>query len=672
MLRRAAETKISVTIDSAHTGSSRSFKRTSFNKDALPDIITEATESMGIRPGSTKGFSEDILRVEITDPDVYPLTLVDLPGFFHSETADQTKEGRNIVRQLAQRYMKQTKSIILAVVSANHNLANQLVVEEARRHDPDRERTLGVITKPDLTSAGSQDEKKCLQLVRGQESIHKLKLGWHVLRNKSEGKEGSSVDDRDAEEESFFRSGAWASIAPSSCGISQLRKKLSKVLLEHIQKTLPSLVNEIETNLSVRQRTLDLLGKPRSETEDLRTYLLEISDKFRRLVLDGMSGQYGDEFFGDLYDSREARKLRSVIRRLNRAFHATLLMKGVHREILWDDEASYLDNGGIEWLQNEELAPEYLKPYLKIFDEFPKPVTITEKDLSEELGNLGAANQGTEFPALPNAQLGYRLFRKQAEPWGPIAGFYIEHVAEFAKCYVEEVFIHIIGVDKQTTDRILRVFVLDFFAKKQEILKNKLEEIIRPYQYSYGPPLDAEFHSTLSARTVGREAWRIATLLEEEFPNAFSDKGGKGLDRETIEGTIRRSEKSRISEFGTERVIDMAMTHYEVRELSCLAATNCVLGFVANIALKMSLKTFAENVVNLAVENCLISDLPTILTPSMVIRMSEDELKHLVSESEEVQAERLRLQHEVKILGEGLKKCQKSRLHERTGLFKIH
>lgn len=38
------------------------------------------------------------------------------------------------------------------------------------------------------------------------------------------------------------------------------------------------------------------------------------------------------------------------------------------------------------------------------------------------------------------------------------------------------------------------------------------------------------------------------------------------------------------------------------------------LGAVTNIVLKLSLKTFAKNVVNLAVENCLIFDLSTILT----------------------------------------------------------
>lgn len=566
VLRRANHTKVTVTIDSGHTGTSQAFKQTSFDKDALPDIINEATEKMGIHPGSTKGFSQDILRVEITDPDVYPVTLVDLPGFFHAETADQTKEGRTIVRQLAERYMKQTNSIILAVVSANHNLANQLVVEEARKHDPNRERTLGVITKPDLAAPGSQDEKKCLQLIRGQENIHKLKLGWHVLRNKSEGKEHSSIDERDAQEAEFFRNGAWSSISPSSRGITCLRKKLSKVLLEHIQKTLPGLVEEIEASLSTRQRALEHLGKPRTTTEDLKAYLSDISNKFQRLAEDGTGGRYGDEFFGGLYDNHPTHKLRACIRGFNRAFHAALITKGVDRHIIWADDEFRLSSGGFSWLAQNHSAPEHLKPFLELFNGFPQPETITEAKLREHLGKLGAANQGIEFPSLPNAQLAYQFFQEQAKPWRSIAEFYLYQITEFSKSFVEELFVHIIGADRETANAILSLYVDDFFQNKRQVLKDKLEEIIRPYQAGYGPPLDAEFHAALSTRNAGREAWRIVCLLKRKVPNLFSEDGAKGLNTGDLEETIRNAERetSDSSEFGTEQVIDMAMTHYEV------------------------------------------------------------------------------------------------------------
>lgn len=47
--------------------------------------------------------------------------------------------------------------------------------------------------------------------------------------------------------------------------------------------------------------------------------------------------------------------------------------------------------------------------------------------------------------------------------------------------------------------------------------------------------------------------------------------------------------------------------------------------------------------------------------------MSEERLKELASESEDVQVERQVLQDEVKILRAGLDECQRSRPHERTG-----
>lgn len=81
----------------------------------------------------------------------------------------------------------------------------------------------------------------------------------------------------------------------------------------------------------------------------------------------------------------------------------------------------------------------------------------------------------------------------------------------------------------------------------------------------------------------------------------------------------------------------------------------------------MSLRTFIDNVINLAVESCLVYDIPAILTPRKVDAMNPDELKELASESEEVEKQRLHLQGEVKILRQGLQKCQKHKTREVTG-----
>ena len=85
-----------------------------------------------------------------------------------------------------------------------------------------------------------------------------------------------------------------------------------------------------------------------------------------------------------------------------------------------------------------------------------------------------------------------------------------------------------------------------------------------------------------------------------------------------------------------------------------------------NFALQMSLRTFTENVINLAVESCLVCDLPEILTPKKVDRMAEENLRDLAAESEAIQCEREMLQSQVKMLRDGLRKCQQAKPREST------
>ncbi len=272
---------------------------------------------------SEKGdFSKDILRVEISGPDKYPLTLVDLPGFYHSKTAEQSLEGKEMVNQLAASYMQQEKSIILTVVGANYNLAGHTVVDRAKEYDPNSERTLGVITKPDLAGRGANGHQY-IDLAKGLEAENKLTLGWYVLRNRSDEEMHLGFRDRDLNEERFFQSGDWRGIRPTNRGAESLRKKLSKVLLDHVKMSLPGVIRDIESSLDRRKDALKRLGSPRSEEEELKRYLLDIAETFRRLVREGVDGRYSDSFFGDLHE--DTRKFRAQLRKLNRAFDATFV-----------------------------------------------------------------------------------------------------------------------------------------------------------------------------------------------------------------------------------------------------------------------------------------------------------------------------------------------------------
>lgn len=86
-------------------------------------------------------------------------------------------------------------------------------------------------------------------------------------------------------------------------------------------------------------------------------------------------------------------------------------------------------------------------------------------------------------------------------------------------------------------------------------------------------------------------------------------------------------------------------------------------------ALQISHRTFTQNVINLAVENCLMSDIPRILTSDTVIRMTEETLKDLASESSDILSKREFLQEQARKLRDGLEICQHHKRRELKGTY---
>lgn len=665
ILRKAAESNFAVSIQFANDASqAQPFQKANLDMSALPDIVKQAKQRMGIRHGS-KSFSRDILRVEISGPDYYPLTLVDLPGIFHSETSDQSLDGKQVVDQLIENYMRQKNSIILAVVSANNQLANQIVVTRAKRHDPESKRTIGVITKPDLAGQGTANERKYLDLCKGLEPMHKLPLGWHVLCNSSDQERSDVNHDRDMKERRFFQTGAWSSVSYLARGVDALRKRLSKVLFEHIRASLPGLIQDIQSNLDARHNILSKLGKSRDTLEDMRAYLVDIAEEFQRLARDAVEGRYNDtQFFGDLH--RNNRKLRAEVRVLNQGFDAVMVNKGSTYTIMAAASQEHAETKPDE--SNASVALESATPYIAIYGGmFPEPITITEASLNSKLESFGAYNQGKELPGTPNGDLAFQLFRKQAEPWSRIATFHTARVLNFCNAFVDQLFQYIIGDESIfTVQAILKTCVDPFFEEKTSLLEAKLKELLRPYADGYGLTLEREFHKTMSQESLRRQASKFVGLLESQYSELFRDtprdRAKPVLSRQNLLDTLT-SRTMTESKHGTENVVQMMLIHYDVR----LSAETLFLPQTIDISYQMSLRTFVENVTNLAIENCLLCDISSIFTPKLVNGMTGERLNQLAAEAEEITSQRKTLHEEIDALRQGLIKCQQHRVREITG-----
>jgi hypothetical protein len=137
------------------------------------------------------------------------------------------------VRNMVKGYMGNPRSVMLAVVPANVDLATQEILELAAEADIHGDCTLGVLTKLDLVDRGA--EFGVVDLV--EDRVRQMKLGWHIIRNPSQKELQDMSMDRGDREAAFFRSSVlWSSIEKGKVGIDSLRLRIKEVLSSLVKK----------------------------------------------------------------------------------------------------------------------------------------------------------------------------------------------------------------------------------------------------------------------------------------------------------------------------------------------------------------------------------------------------------------------------------------------------
>ena len=69
--------------------------------------------------------------------------------------------------------------------------------------------------------------------------------------------------------------------------------------------------------------------------------------------------------------------------------------------------------------------------------------------------------------------------------------------------------------------------------------------------------------------------------------------------------------------------------------------------------MQKAITVFISNVTILAIENCLITKLPSLLSPELVLSMDEEKLHRIAAESEQIRTERTALTHRLADLEAG-------------------
>jgi hypothetical protein len=178
------------------------------------------------------------------------------------------------------------------------------------------------------------------------------------------------------------------------------------------------------------------------------------------------------------------------------------------------------------------------------------------------VATVASVNQGREFPGSVNPNLAMDFFKKQSEPWEGIARFHLKLVSDCCISFVERLFQHIVGGDADTLQAILRLRVDTWFETKRETLETKLQELLRPYKGGYVVALEQEMHTKTDTRTIHRLIKQAQRFLGAE--DVLRETGLRPMD--LLRG-LDSAGSPMTSQFGTEKVIDLMMAHYDVSHI---------------------------------------------------------------------------------------------------------
>ncbi|KAK3991117.1 P-loop containing nucleoside triphosphate hydrolase protein, partial [Cladorrhinum sp. PSN332] len=603
----------------------RNFRESLDSFDELPGLIEKAKLAMGITTHG-KAFSKDILRVEITGPDRPHLTIVDLPGLIHSATKHQSAHDVELIQDVVQDYMKQPRCIILAVVSAKNDFANQVVLKLARALDRSGSRTLGVITKPDDLIPGSDREGLYISLAQNQEvDFH---LGWHVVKNMDSDKGQYNLDDRNADEARFFRQGAWTGLPFGHLGIEKLRTRLSGVLLAHIARELPSLMSEIEQKFKSCRVQLEKMGQPRQTAEEQRRYLIQLSQSFQRLVNASVGGNYNDKFFANPMTAvGYQERIRAVVQNSNREFSQQMSRTGHYWTVSAEPDTTE---------STQEPEPQGAHG----------PRAITRDDFIAHIQKVMNRTRGRELPGTFSPMVVANLFATQSEPWESIARQHIHAVWGDIHTFLT----HLLGYisDAPTGMALSREIFGPAMQKMRKDIDAKLTELLFPHQTGHPITYNHYFTETLQKIHRTRTAVDVRRTLNQFFGNLL---GGAAISDEQVH--FRNAGSYPINLVDLERALTKK-TEPDMDRYAAIEAMDCLDAYY-----KVAMKRFIDDVAVQVIEDKLLSVLDAILSPISVYEMSPDQVSRIAGESEERRTERDQLAKQMEVLRKGLETCKK-------------
>ncbi|XP_065110264.1 interferon-induced GTP-binding protein MxB-like [Paramisgurnus dabryanus] len=252
--------------------------------------IREAQDKLA-GPGVSIG--DELISLQIKSPNVPDLTLIDLPGIARVAVKGQPENIGEQIKRLIRKFVTKQETINLVVMPCNVDIATTEALQMAQNEDPAGERTLGILTKPDLVDKGT--EETVIDIVHNE--VINLTKGYMIVRCRGQKEilDEVTLDEATETEKAFFKDHPHFSLLYNEgfATILKLAEKLTNELVHHIQKSMPRLEEQIEAKLAETQKELEAYGTgPPSEPAERLRFLI---DKVTAFIQDTFNLATGEE-----------------------------------------------------------------------------------------------------------------------------------------------------------------------------------------------------------------------------------------------------------------------------------------------------------------------------------------------------------------------------------------
>ncbi|TLS27122.1 hypothetical protein PpBr36_04965 [Pyricularia pennisetigena] len=542
-LRRAPERSLKVTIIPDKTRPYRDqeallrFGGTVDANTPFDTLMRLAVELIAPKNIPGRFAARDILVVEKMGPEMPLLTLVDLPGLVRNANNDQSLEDIRTIEALSDRYMKSSRTIILAVVGGNSDYVQAPILTKVRQFDPNGNRTLGVLTKPDLTeSIGLED--KFIDLVSNKDGRNHFKLGWYCVLNagpREAGQPWPSAQERREREQAFFTRGKWAAIPEQMRGVDALKRKLSEQLQRHIGRHLGGLRRQIQTALDNCESELRQLGEGKDTPEEMKIELVELFSSSKELVIPALLGFYKNPpkktFFRSTADPNgtPASNLRARAIEENERFSNRVRSQG--RKFSFAANSNHQAN-------NSNTDPNNSNPHN------PPDSAAKRAFVEREVQPLLRQIRGSEFPMDPKPRAVYMLYQNFSENWSRLAQEHKDNLSVVCSEFIAELLDY--AWPRRMRQPLMRAFVepqmralMDKAQAELELLTQDMHLEIQPYDPEYEERL-RKWHSDVAARDEsGRATYTEAEEVLEKML-IYYELSAKTFIRNVITQVVER------------------------------------------------------------------------------------------------------------------------------------